>query len=237
MVGSPSSLRPLVVPPRRIGHRRRRRTAASHLVRRARTVMVAVVLATAVLLAVGGWRLWWPPETATPSESAPTATASVTIASTVLDLPTRAPAIPEGPATSDGTGTSWPAAEVLARLDGQRSLAYATGDAALLRSLYTDPSPAGRADLGNLERMVAAGERAHGFQTKTISARVLASSTDVMRLAVIDTVPAFDVVRLDGSLIRVEPGRGERAFQITLNRVEGRWLYTAVQALDASAGT
>lgn len=238
VVGSPSSLRPLVVPSRRTGRRRRRRTKAwSPRVRRARVVAIAAV--TSVLLAVGGWRWWWPPVDAAPAESVPTTAVSTTSGATVP-----APTVPgttvsalgtTAAVTPETTGTIESAADALARLDAKRSLAYATGDAALLRSLYLDASPAEQADLSNLQRMVAAGERTHGFGTEMVSTQVLESSTNVLRLAVIDTVPAFDVRRLDGSLVRAEPGRGQRTFEITLQRVDGRWLYAAVEPVDESA--
>lgn len=236
---STSTMRPRVAP-QRVARRRRRRTG-SWLPQAQAVRAGTVAVATAMLLGVGGWRWLGPSVEASPEDSAPTRTASMTLAPPVA-ASSSTPVVPTDPGIVSGgvpgsAGAHVDAAGVLTRLDAKRSAAYATGDAGLLRSLYTSSSAAGRVDLSNLERMVAAGERARGFRTETTSVRVVARSTDAVQLDVVDTVPAFDIAGSDGSLVRTEPGRGEQTFRINLNRVDGRWLYATVEAVQTRDGT
>ncbi|HSF26457.1 MAG TPA: protein kinase, partial [Actinomycetes bacterium] len=223
---------------------------------RARGPFVAMVVAAVLLLAVGGWR-WWSPGGALPSEAALTTsvpTEGVSVSTGDGSGSTSSGSAPTSRGPVSGTSGSMSssgelpdtakpvdpdvaAAQVLAQLDAKRSVTYANGDLDALGLLYTPWSLSRDVDMGNLQRLVDAGERAQGFRTDAISVRVITRSPDAMELAVVDTIPQFTVVGANGTPVRVESGRAERSFRIALERVDGQWLYDTVDADTADADT
>jgi hypothetical protein len=142
----------------------------------------------------------------------------------VTALALLAPASSAGsPAPTAGS----PAVAVLHRWDRARATAWAAGDVAALRALYTPGSPAGRADVALLSRYLDRGLRVRGLATQVFSVTVLAAGPGLVRLRVVD--------RLAGGLAcarhRCVPLPRDQADRrtITLRRSHGRWLVADVR--------
>ncbi|GAB3195225.1 hypothetical protein GCM10027062_01700 [Nocardioides hungaricus] len=113
---------------------------------------------------------------------------------------------------------------VLDRWDEQRAAAWATGDVAALRALYTPGSSAGRRDAAMLREWSARGLRVDGLRMQLIDVDVRRRTPDRLVLAVTD--------RLAGGV--AEPGglalpwdRPSRHV-VTLRVVAGEWRVSAV---------
>jgi hypothetical protein len=78
--------------------------------------------------------------------------------------------------------------EVLHAWDDRRAGAWAAGDVAGLRALYTPGSPAGRADAAMLRAWRARDLRVEGLAVQLLAVRVLAESDGRLRLRVTDRV-------------------------------------------------
>lgn len=120
----------------------------------------------------------------------------------------------------------------LQALDAARSAALARLDAALLGSLYLPDVPARAADLALVRGLVRAGEWPDGFRSEVREAEVLRRDDDSATLRVTDVVPPFAVRDGDGALLRMDPGRGERVFEVDLARCDGLWCYAASRAVE-----
>ncbi len=225
--------------------RRHVRSAGSRAVRsagsravRPQVALLAGALAVAVL--GGGLRLeaaTWavepePPQVLTATTPAPKRTPTAT-----TPAPTGTPfaatpgiaGIPSPAAAAWSLGEADDPLAALQALDHARSVALARVDAGLLRSLYLPGAPALEADLALLRRIAASGERPDGYQSQVREAVVLRERGDAVTLRVTDVVMPFAVRAQDGALLRVDPGRGERSFEVDLVRLDGRWRYSAVR--------
>ncbi len=76
--------------------------------------------------------------------------------------------------------------DVLRRWDGRRAEAWASGDPAALRSLYTPRSRAGERDVRMLRRWRDRDMRVSTMQTQVLSSRVVMSGPDRVVLVVTD---------------------------------------------------
>jgi hypothetical protein len=106
-----------------------------------------------------------------------------------------------------------PPTDVLHAWDERRAEAWATGDVAGLRSLYTDRSTAGRADATMLRAWEERGLRVDGTEMQLLSVQVRRRTPDLLVLDVVD--------RLVGGVLlpRDLPTR----HVVTLRVVAGEW--------------
>ncbi len=113
--------------------------------------------------------VWWTVSSAEPHPAVPVAEAPGFEARTV-----------------DAPGRSRPAVDVLHSWDLARARAYATGDVAVLRSLYVDGSAAGTTDVRMLRDYRRRGLRVEGMRMQLLAVEVLAHAPDRWRLLVTD---------------------------------------------------
>jgi len=130
---------------------------------------------------------------------------------------------PAVPATAPGGG----AAAVLHRWDAARAAAWAGGDVAELRSLYTPGSAAGRADVRLLRRYAARGLAVDGLRTQVFHIGVLDRGRGRLVLQVVDRIAGGVAVGRAGC----RPLPRDRADRrtITFRRTDGRWLVSDVR--------
>jgi len=106
-------------------------------------------------------------------------------------------------------------ARVLAALDDARDRALTDVDPDELGSVYVASSPALAADRETMRELVVAGEHARGLDLRLTSVTVRSQSPTAVVLDVRDVLPAYDLVRADGSADH-QAGRGERSWLVTL---------------------
>ncbi|CAA9349004.1 MAG: hypothetical protein AVDCRST_MAG34-1630 [uncultured Nocardioidaceae bacterium] len=123
------------------------------------------------------------------------------------------------------------ASELLHRWDARRSAAYAQGDVAALRRLYTPTSSAGESDVAMLQRYVGRGLVVRRMQTQVLDLRLDRWTPHCLVLVVRD--------RLMGAVARAAHGRpvrralpADRAdrWRLTLLPADGHWLMARVAA-------
>ena len=113
------------------------------------------------------------------------------------------------------------AAAVLHAWDDQRAQAWASGDPAALRDLYTAGSPAGRADRAMLRSWHERGLRVTGLRMQLLAVRVRRWSDGRIVLVVTDRLAGGVSV---GSGVRVPLPRDEPSTRrVVLRRVAGEW--------------
>lgn len=117
------------------------------------------------------------------------------------------------------------AADVLAAWDERRSAAYAAGDPAALRALYTPGSSSGRADRAALHAYADRGLRVDGWQTQLLAVRVVESSPRGWRLSVTDRLVG-GVARGDGAPVPLPRDRP------TTWRLELRWCVSGWRVVE-----
>lgn len=120
-----------------------------------------------------------------------------------------------------GSPDDWPA--VLGALDAERSAALAAADPTRLEAVYAPGSPALAADAAAVRRLLDAGQRAAVVRHTVRSVGELARSDTSARLHVVDVLAPYEVLAADGSVVRREPGRGERSFTVELARTAAGW--------------
>lgn len=131
--------------------------------------------------------------------------------------PAASPAPPAGP-----VGVA-----VLHRWDRARAAAWASGDVAALRALYTARSAAGRADVALLTRYLDRGLRVRGLATQVFSVTVLATGPVRVRLRVVDRLAGGRACARDRCVPLPHDHADRRT--ITLRRSHGRWLVADVR--------
>src|SRR5690606_1653514 len=111
--------------------------------------------------------------------------------------------------------------EVLRAWDGRRARAWARGDVAALRSLYTAGSRTGVQDRRMLRRYLDRGLRVEGLRTQLLSVEVATREEARLVLDVVDRVSAAEVV---GEGIRRElPADRPSSRRVELRRERGEW--------------
>jgi hypothetical protein len=115
---------------------------------------------------------------------------------------------------------------VLHAWDERRAAAWAAGDVAGLRSLYTSGSAAGRADAAMLRAWRARDLRVEGLVVQLLSVRVLASADGRLRLLVTDRVADGTAV---GAGVREELPNDRATTRVVVFRVvAGEWRVASV---------
>ncbi len=119
------------------------------------------------------------------------------------------------------SGPDWRA--VLSRLDALRAQAFATGDVAVLTQVYAPGSPALAADTAALRALEQAGERAVGVRHAFSEVTARSATAASVRLRVVDTLAAYDVIDAQGRTVRRDSGRSGASFDVTLQRTAVGW--------------
>lgn len=117
---------------------------------------------------------------------------------------------------------------VLHAWDERRAAAWASGDVAALRSLYTRRSVAGDRDAARLSRWLDSGLRVRRMQTQVLRAQVLDERPGRLVLAVTDRIAR--AVATGGGRAMPLPADGPSRWRITMRRVQGEWRVAAVGA-------
>ena len=129
-------------------------------------------------------------------------------------------AVPAAGPVTDG------AVAVLRDWDRRRAEAWAAGDVAELRSLYTRRSVAGARDAARLTRWLDRGLRVRRMQTQVLRARVIEERRGVLVLSVTDRIARAVAVGSRAS-IRL-PDDSPSTWRITMRRVAGEWRVASV---------
>ncbi|MQA05887.1 MAG: hypothetical protein GEV07_25295 [Streptosporangiales bacterium] len=118
--------------------------------------------------------------------------------------------------------------DTLTGLDRRRAVAFATADAAALRTVYVPGSAALAADLHVLRSYRRLGVRVQGLRLRIGEVRTVTASTSHAVLTVTDQLRPYRVVDRDGG-VRHQPGRGDRTWQVTLDRVADQWRIASIR--------
>jgi hypothetical protein len=116
-------------------------------------------------------------------------------------------------------------------LDKARDRAFADVDPDELAGVYVADSPALAADRETIGELTAAREHAQNLSLQLTSVTVKSQSARGVQLEVHDILPAYDLVRADGTAVH-QPGRGSRTWIVTLRAVAagGPWRIDTVAA-------
>jgi hypothetical protein len=127
------------------------------------------------------------------------------------------------------------AVDLLRGWDQRRAEAWASGDVAALRSLYTARSDAGRVDRRMLRAWVGRGLRVVGMRMQLLTVRVRESSPERAVLVVTDRLVGGVAV---GRGVRVALPRDRASRRtVSLRRVAGEWLVDSVVGQASPART
>ena len=144
----------------------------------------------------------------------------------VVVIETR-PGSPDGRAESEEVPVDVGQALVALRTwDAGRARAWASGDVAALRSLYTRSSKAGERDASMLRRWRDRGLRVEGMQTQVLAVRVVDQSAYRMVLVITDRLAS--AVATGGGRRVALPRDGATTRRVTLWLVDGVWRVAAV---------
>jgi hypothetical protein len=168
---------------------------------RRRTVALAGCTAGAVLAAVAGGALW--ARLSGDAGAASTVPPSISASRAAVEV-------------------DW--AGLLAGLDRRRSAAFAAADTAGLAAVDARGFPAWQRDVSLMERLRSTGLRAAGVRLHVSSVSVSHEVPGRVVLGVVDAMPAYWLVRTDGSVAARRPGRGPARWSLTLVQQDGRWL-------------
>ncbi|MFN8194141.1 MAG: hypothetical protein U0R80_07650 [Nocardioidaceae bacterium] len=141
-----------------------------------------------------------------------------------------APAVRSRAAASDAAGAVEGPGDPLAVLRGwdrRRSAAWAAGDPAALRRLYTRGSAAGERDVRLLERYLDRGLRVRGMGVQVLAVDVRRSDGDVLGLVVTDRLVGA-VATGRGLRVRLPEDEPSRHL-VTLRRSGSQWRVSEVR--------
>jgi hypothetical protein len=122
--------------------------------------------------------------------------------------------------------TDW--AAVLGQLDRARSTAFGLGDVALLSTVYAAGSAPLRRDASALLALATAGVRAAGMRLVVDDVSILEAGATRVVLRVVDHMPAYVLLRGDGSVAEQRPGRGAAEWTMTLVDGDQGWRIGAI---------
>jgi hypothetical protein len=122
---------------------------------------------------------------------------------------------------------------VLRAWDERRSRAWARGDPAALRGLYTPGSRSGRADRAMLAAYAERGMRVTGLRTQVLAADVRRRSARAVSLVVTDRLVGG--VAVGGGVREPLPVDRPSTWLVSLVRVAGEWRVAEVQANPAAS--
>lgn len=143
------------------------------------------------------------------------------------DPPGGSPARPVEPGAAGAVRVEAVAAAVLGAWDRRRAAAWAAGDPALLRRLYTPGASAGASDVAMLEAWREQGLAVRGLRTQLLGVRVLARDRGRWRLLVRDRVVAGAAVGTGGTTALPRGAVGTHV--VVLRRTDGRWRMASVR--------
>ena len=129
-----------------------------------------------------------------------------------------APAARLAPASADDVL----AADVRAVL-ARRSRLLAEADADRIDDIYVGGSAAGAREAAAVEALGRRGLRADGLQHTALDVRILDRTDDRATVRLVDELSGYDVVDADGTVVRSEPPRGARSWQVELRRTAQGW--------------
>jgi hypothetical protein len=128
---------------------------------------------------------------------------------------------------SQAAQVDWSA--VLQDLDRARSLAFAEGDPTRLDGVYAAGSPALTRDRDLLARLRSTGNTAHGVRLVPTSVEVVERGDDRTVLRVVDVMPPYRLVTIDGGVSTSRPGRPATSWSVTLVHERSAWRMYDVQ--------
>jgi hypothetical protein len=134
-----------------------------------------------------------------------------------------------GPSPGDGS-TDW--VRLLSRLDLRRSAAFARGDPAVLDQVYLRGSAALKEDAAALATLSRRELTASGLRLEIRAAVPAAATGDRVVLRVVDRLAAYDLLDAAARVVERRPGRGARAWTVTLVPVvgaPGEWRIAAIR--------
>jgi hypothetical protein len=131
-------------------------------------------------------------------------------------------------ATAADAASAYGPAAVLRTWDARRAAAWAAGDVAALRSLYTRRSVAGERDVARLSRWLDRGLRVRRLETQVLRTQVVAHRQDLLVLSVTDRI-ARAVATGHGRALPL-PADTPSTWRITLRRVRGEWRVATVSS-------
>ena len=171
-----------------------------------------------------------PPVKADPGSGRPTsAGGAITSTSPAADVSSRSFVSPPPTAGSaDSPGSGW--AAVLGRLDAARTAAFGLGDVGLLTTVYVDGSRPLERDRAALIALAEAGVRAVGLRLVVDEITVVRAAGEEAVLRVVDRMPGYHLVSVDGSIAELRTGRGPAAWLVTLRGGVAAWRIAAISA-------
>ena len=131
------------------------------------------------------------------------------------------------PAVAAASAPEWD--QVLASLDAARSQAFSSGDVDALASVYATGSPGLAADTALLQGLADRGQTAQGLRHEVRAVQVLESGSNRVRLRVVDTLGAYEILDAAGVLVSRGAARGERPFVVELVRAADGWRLAEVR--------
>lgn len=152
---------------------------------------------------------------------------AVLVTGVVVLIEHRSPDTVQQGAPASAADTDTDAGSVLADWDARRARAWAEGDVAALRALYTAGSPTGRADAQMLGAYAERELRVEGLTTQVLALEVLDESADQLRVRVTDRVVGGVVAGADEPAVLPRDRPSTRT--LTLQRVAGEWLMASVR--------
>jgi hypothetical protein len=180
-----------------------------------RRLAVLAAASLAIGAAVAGGVLW----ARTDAGQAPSVDAVAVQVTQPTGQPTRQPTRPT---------TDW--RTVVQQLDQRRDRAFALGDLAPLRAIYTARSKALAVDVAALRALAARNLHARGLRLDVVSVTVVGTSAERTSLHVVDRMPAYDIVDGRGRVAAHRGPRGMRGWRLDLARVGANWRIASVRA-------
>lgn len=159
--------------------------------------------------------------------------------------PSKPVAIPTHTAVAVDTGTAFAVTPsplqwkgIVEQLDRTRGLAFMHAEPMELVMVYADGSPARSTDMAMAQMLRNSGAHAASFPLRVTSVReqylTVGERTPRAMLTVVDVMGAYDIVDARGRVLRHVPARGERTWNVELERSSlFGWVY--VSAVNATS--
>ena len=145
----------------------------------------------------------------------------VVVGGTVGWLSGRGDPAPAGVALPAAAAPDWPV--LLDDLDAARAAAFAAADAKALAAVWAPGSPGLAADTALVEQLASARQRAQGLRREVRSVEEVSRDGDRAELRVVDVLASYAVLDAAGNEVSRTPARGEAAFLVRVQRVDGAW--------------
>jgi hypothetical protein len=132
------------------------------------------------------------------------------------------------PVTSTGTTTAAAWRGIVGYLDHTRAEAFATGQVALLSSVYAPGAAGLAADTASVHSLVDRGLRAQGFAATVERVHVVKATDRSATLRVVDELTSYTLVDSTGAPVGMGAARGARRFTMRLVKTPVGWRISAV---------